>query len=125
MAKNPYLKNANEEMEYTPEQVAELQRCMKDPIYFAEKYCQIQHPVKGSVPIKLYPYQKKMLKTYKDDRSIITLSARQTGKCLTHKCTVEVVGSMSDSFINKVKRLILFIINRRVYDRVKQIYQTV
>lgn len=114
MAKNPYLKNANEEMEYTPEQVAELQRCMKDPIYFAEKYCQIQHPVKGSVPIKLYPYQKKMLKTYKDNRSIITLSARQTGKCNLYNTKLWVIKPKSVSFF---RRMILRIVNRSLSEK--------
>jgi len=80
MAKNPYLKTANEVMEYTAEQVLELRKCADDPVYFAEKYCHIQHPVKGSVPVTLYGYQKKMLQAFKDNRNTIVLSARQTGK---------------------------------------------
>ena len=80
MAKNPYLKDANQVMEYTAEQVLEIQKCMNDPVHFAEKYCHIQHPVKGSVPVELYPYQKRMLYNFRDNRNTIVLSARQTGK---------------------------------------------
>ena len=80
MAKNPYLKSANEVMEYTSHQVSELQKCMDDPVYFAQNYVQIQHPVRGSIPLVLYPYQVKMLRTFKDNRNSIILSARQTGK---------------------------------------------
>lgn len=83
MAKNPYLKDANQVMEYTAEQVLEIQKCMTDPVYFAERYCHIQHPVKGSVPVELYPYQKRMLYDFRDNRNTIVLSARQTGKALT------------------------------------------
>lgn len=80
MAKNPYLKDANQVMEYTAEQVLEIQKCMDDPVYFAENYCHIQHPVKGSVPVELYDYQKRMLYAFRDNRNTIVLSARQTGK---------------------------------------------
>lgn len=80
MAKNPYLKDANQVMEYTAEQVLEIQKCMTDPVYFAENYCHIQHPVKGSVPVELYDYQKRMLYAFRDNRNTIVLSARQTGK---------------------------------------------
>jgi hypothetical protein len=80
MAKNPYLKSANETMEYTAEQVLELRKCMDDPVYFAANYCQIQHPTRGSVNLVLYPYQERMLRTFKDNRNTIVLSARQTGK---------------------------------------------
>lgn len=82
-AKNPRLKKANQEMEYTYEQLSELRRCADDPIYFIENYVQIQHPVKGSIPFKLYDYQKNMITTYRDNRYTVVLSARQTGKSTT------------------------------------------
>lgn len=43
----------------------------------------IQHPLKGAVPFKLYDYQRKMLRAYKEHRYTIVLSARQTGKSVT------------------------------------------
>lgn len=82
-AKNPRLKKANQEMEYTFEQVQELKRCADDPVYFIEKYIRIQHPLKGSVPFELYPYQINMLRMYQENRYSVVLSARQTGKSVT------------------------------------------
>jgi hypothetical protein len=81
--KNPYLKKANAQHEYTAEQVIELQRCMDDPVYFIRKYCVIQHAVKGAIPFALYPYQEKLIRTFDKQRQVIVLSARQTGKSWT------------------------------------------
>lgn len=79
-AKNPYLKKANEQHEYTGDHIQELAKCADDPIYFIRTYCKIQHPVLGSIPFELYPYQERMLQLYKDNKQVIVLSARQTGK---------------------------------------------
>lgn len=113
MAKNPYLKSANEVMEYTSEQVLEIQKCMDDPVYFAEKYCHIQHPTRGSVPVSLYGYQKRMLSTFKDNRNTIVLSARQTGKCVLPSTTVMTIQPLT---INTIKKIILWFIDRRLYN---------
>lgn len=81
MAKrNPYIKKANTELEYTHEQIMELKKCMDDPIYFIRTYVMIQHPTKGTVKFKLYDYQEEMVTNYATHRNNIALSARQTGK---------------------------------------------
>ena len=80
--KNPYVKKANEEHDYTPEQLRELKKCSEDVIYFVKTYCKIQHPVKGEIPFELYPYQEHMLRTFAGERLTVVLSARQTGKAL-------------------------------------------
>lgn len=79
-AKNPYIKKANTQHEYSPDQVKELDRCMKDVVYFVRTYCKIQHPVRGELPFELYPYQEQMLRMFAGQRQSIVLSARQTGK---------------------------------------------
>lgn len=81
--KNPYLKKANTQYEYTGDQILELQRCSNDPVYFIKHYCQIQHPVKGSVQFELYPYQEKIIQTFQENQNVILLSARQTGKSIS------------------------------------------
>lgn len=81
--KNPYLKSANTEHEYTPEQVLELQKCSQDVVYFVKKYCKIQHPVRGEIDFDLYTYQENMLRTFAGERLTVVLSARQTGKSQT------------------------------------------
>jgi hypothetical protein len=80
---NPYLKKANTQHEYSTDHVQELKKCSESAKYFIRKYCQIQHPVKGSIPFDLYPYQDKMLDTYQANKQVIVLSARQTGKSQT------------------------------------------
>lgn len=83
MAKNKFIKRANEVTEFTPEQVLELKRCSEDPIYFAKNYVMIQHPKKGAIPFELFDYQEEMMTAFKDKRYNIILSARQTGKSIT------------------------------------------
>ena len=56
---------------------------MDDPVHFITKYCVIEHPVHGSVPFELRPYQINLVKTLKEHRQSIILSARQTGKSVT------------------------------------------
>ena len=83
VSKNPFLKRANEQHEYTIEHIQELKKCSEDPIYFIKNYCQVQHPVKGAVPFRLYPYQEHMIRAYHENRQIVVLSARQTGKTVS------------------------------------------
>jgi hypothetical protein len=82
MAKNPFLKAANEESEFTAEQVNELKKCMNDPVYFASTYCKIPHPLHGAIQCHPYPYQVTMLKMFQNNRNSMVLSARQTGKSM-------------------------------------------
>lgn len=81
--KNPYLKKAHVQHQYTAEQVLELEKCMQDPIYFVNTYCMLQHATKGAISFKAYNYQQNMLRTFHNFRQVIVLSARQTGKSWT------------------------------------------
>lgn len=78
--RNPFLKAANEQHEYTPEQVREIAKCMESAEYFIDTYCQIQHAVDGSIRFALRPYQKKIIKIFEDNRLSIALAPRQIGK---------------------------------------------
>lgn len=80
--RNPYVKKAHEETEFTPESVLELQRCAEDPIYFIEKYVKIVHPTKGAVHFKLYPYQRKLIESFHKNKDTIVLASRQVGKSI-------------------------------------------
>lgn len=77
---NPLLKRANEIHDYTPEQILEMRKCMNDPIYMIRNYAYIQHPVKGSIPFALRPYQERVIGAFHDHRLSITLAPRQIGK---------------------------------------------
>lgn len=85
---NSYAFNANikkdgVQEEWTEETVAEYARCMKDPVYFAEKYIKVIHLDRGLVPFKLYDYQKKMFDHFNDNRFTIVLACRQSGKSIS------------------------------------------
>lgn len=70
-------------MEFTAQHVQELKKCAQDPIYFIINYVKIQHPIRGIIPFDMYDYQKEMISAYNDNRFVVVLSARQTGKMLS------------------------------------------
>ena len=82
MAKNPLVKRANELHDYTVDEIMELKRCSKDPIYFIRTYCQIQHAVQGAIPFALRPYQERIINAFAGNRLVIALAPRQIGKAL-------------------------------------------
>jgi hypothetical protein len=65
---------------YDKEKIDNLLKAAKDPVFFAEKFVKIQHPTRGSIPLKLFDYQKKMLNTFNSYKYCIVLTARQMGK---------------------------------------------
>jgi len=68
------------EIQFTPDMVKELSRCANDIVYFCEKYVTIIHPIKGEMIIKLYPFQKEMIKAMAENRFSIFCCGRQLGK---------------------------------------------
>lgn len=87
MAKNDIdftlVKAANKRTAYTPEQIREIARCQRDPLYFMERFMWIQHPVKGRVRFEAYAYQKRLIDAYWKNTSVIALLPRQSGKTTT------------------------------------------
>ena len=77
---NPNLKRANVAVEFTKEQIEEYQKCMGDPIYFIENYMKIVSLDEGLVPMNMYKFQKKMVKTFHKNRFTICKLPRQSGK---------------------------------------------
>lgn len=80
---NPNLKKTNVTQEFTPEQIEEYVKCSKDPIYFIENYIKIVNLDKGFIPFEMYPFQKKMVKTFHKNRFTICKIPRQSGKSTT------------------------------------------
>jgi hypothetical protein len=80
---NSQLKQIGYRIDYTPEQILELQRCATDAIYFIENYCKIVSLDHGLVPFKLYECQKRKVKTILDNRKVILMEGRQQGKTIT------------------------------------------
>lgn len=115
--KNKNVKKAHTEMEYTPEQIKELYKCKQNPIYFIEKYVKVQHPVKGSVPLILHPFQKKLIQAYVTNRYNIVLASRQVGKCCLGTTKINIVNTNN---INFFKRIILRVLDKELYYKVFQ-----
>ena len=67
---NPNLKKINTKVEYTKEQIKEYQKCADDPLYFMLNYVQIVSLDEGLVPFKMYDFQKHIVKTIHDNRSV-------------------------------------------------------
>ena len=80
---NPNLRPCGAKIEYTMEQMIEIQKCMKDPIYFICNYVRVVHPDRGVVLLDLYDFQKDMIRNYHQNRYNIVKTSRQCGKCLT------------------------------------------
>ena len=60
-------------------QIKEIIRCGKDPVYFMNKYLKIQHPMKGLIPFKTYPFQDDCVQHFNKHRFNIILKSRQLG----------------------------------------------
>lgn len=114
---NPYVKIANEVTEYTPEQILELDMCASDAVHCISKYFHIQHPVKGSVPFNLHPYQAEIIHRAQHNYYNIVTIARQGGKTttigafllwyamFTNDATVLVVSNKGDNAKEVIERI--------------------
>jgi hypothetical protein len=80
---NALVKRDGVQDEFTQEQVSEYLKCMKDPIYFAEKYIKVISLDKGLVPFKPYEYQERMFEHFNKNRFSIVLACRQSGKSIS------------------------------------------
>lgn len=77
---NPSIKKAGVAQNYTVDQMKEYQKCKDDVLYFIENYCIINTVDEGKQLFKPYGYQKRMIKAFDDNRFVINLLPRQTGK---------------------------------------------
>jgi len=60
-------------------QISEIIKCGKDPVYFMNKYLKIQHPLKGLIPFNTFDFQDDCIKDFNDHRFNIILKSRQLG----------------------------------------------
>lgn len=61
------------------EQVKEIVRCGRDPVYFMKRYAKIQHPTRGTIPFDTYDFQDECVKAFLEHRLNIVLKSRQLG----------------------------------------------
>jgi hypothetical protein len=80
---NINLKPIGHKHNFTLEQLAEIEKCQEDPIYFIENYCQIVTLDYGLQLFKLYDCQKEKVKHILGNRKAILMEGRQQGKTIT------------------------------------------
>lgn len=61
------------------QQVQEILKCGKDPIYFMKTYSKIQHSTRGTIPFETYPFQDDCVRDFQKHRLNIVLKSRQLG----------------------------------------------
>ena len=87
----------------TAEEVEDVMRCMKDPIYFATK-CSLMTP-EGLQPVKMRDYQEEYLGHLRDNRFNIMLACRQAGKCQLIDSQLVIRVSSTKNIDNKLRKL--------------------
>jgi hypothetical protein len=80
---NIRLKGEGSKVEFTPHEIAEFIKCADDIEYFAENYIKVITVDKGFVPIKLFDYQREIIRAFNDNRYVVVNTARQMGKSVT------------------------------------------
>ena len=79
---NPLLKSAGVQIGFNPEETAEYLKCLEDPIYFIRNYVKIISLDRGLVPFELYDYQERFIRSLHDNRMVVTMMPRQSGKTI-------------------------------------------
>ena len=75
------IKKAHKKHKYTKEQVEQLEKCMDQktgPLYFMKQFMKIQHPTKGEMKFKPFPYQERLIEAYNDHRFSVSMLPRLT-----------------------------------------------
>ena len=77
---NPNLRPRGVDVELSVDQLKEYKRCHRDPVYFIENYVKVSSLDKGIILMKLFPYQKRLIEGFQNNRFVISKLARQMGK---------------------------------------------
>ena len=80
---NPLLKQRGVKLDFTKEQVSEIIKCSSDPEYFLTNYIKVISLDDGIVPFIPYPFQQKLVQSFRDNRFTICKLPRQSGKSVT------------------------------------------
>lgn len=121
-SKHMYLGNKNlptdkAEFEWTSRMVADLKKCQKNLLYFAENFFTIINLDRGREKISLHKCQKRVLRALRDNRFNIVLASRQVGKttmmtiytlwvaCFSEDQRILVVANKEQTAINIFKRI--------------------
>lgn len=114
---NKNLPTPETTFEWTEEMLSELKKCSKNILHFAENYFYIVNLDRGREKIKLHNYQKRILRALRDNRFVVFLSSRQSGKttlmtiyalwisCFFDDQRILIVANKEQTAINIFKRV--------------------
>jgi hypothetical protein len=100
-----------------PEWVADIEKSRKNILYFAENFFYITNLDEGKIKIKLRPFQRRILRSLRDNRFVILLASRQIGKttlmtiyalwiaCFFEDQRILIVANKEQTAINIFKRV--------------------
>lgn len=83
------IKRPNEELEYTQEQILELEKCAGN-VYEFIKHVKIVNIDEGEIPFEPYVYQDKLLRAITKNRFVCSMQFRQSGKCVHSESLIKV-----------------------------------
>lgn len=72
----PFLFDHKNRISFTP---PENERWKYDFGYFAENYLKVYHPTRSVLPLKMYPFQRRLIQTYEDNQLTILTKFRCGG----------------------------------------------
>jgi hypothetical protein len=75
---------------YTDLHKLEWLKCALDVVYFTKKYVKIISVDYGIIPFELYDFQEDLLSLYQEERFVVSMQARQTGKCVHENANINV-----------------------------------
>jgi hypothetical protein len=113
---NKNLPQPETEFQWTQEMVEDLERARKSILHFT-RFFYIVNLDEGKQPIKLYPYQKRILKALVENRFNVVLASRQIGKttiltifalwmvCFIDDYRVLLIANKESTAINIFKRI--------------------
>lgn len=84
------LRHGIKDRPYTTLQMLDWIKCGLDVAYLAKKHVKIISIDEGMINFSLYDFQVDLLHLYQNNRFVISMQARQTGKCVTGSTRVEI-----------------------------------
>lgn len=119
---NPLIKGSGIQIEFTEDQLKEYILCSQDPVYFMEKHMKIVTLDHGLTPIKLYDFQRDIVRTVHSNRFTICKIPRQSGK------TTVLIGEVVHQIVFNPNYKVAILANKLktatdIMDRVKLVYE--
>lgn len=103
--------------------LAEFRQCKKDCKYFIKTYAKIPHPIKGSIPFKLYDFQEDLLDSYQTHRKNVLLKSRQMGASTTTSAYIAWL-----MIFHQNKKIVIYSIDfdtaKKIVDKVKHVLES-